>query len=82
MGQECDLTSALSGPRGARPARRRRENGPRACGALAQACHGPLQRIVRRHVKIIRVHPHRRPLLRRFFAPGQQIGQELAPRYL
>ena len=28
-------------------ARRRRENGPRACGAFAQRRHGPLQRIVR-----------------------------------
>ena len=43
----CHLTSALSGPREARPARRRRDNRLRACGAQAQCCHGPLQRIVR-----------------------------------
>src|SRR5688572_22833181 len=44
------LTSALSGPREARPARRRCTIVPRACGALAQCCHGPLQRIVRRRL--------------------------------
>ena len=44
-------TSALSGPRRARPARRRRTMVPRACGALAQRCHGTLQRIVRSHAR-------------------------------
>jgi hypothetical protein len=41
------ITSALSGPREAVPARRRRKISLRACGALAQTSHGPLQRIVR-----------------------------------
>src|SRR5688572_12953186 len=49
----CCLTSALSGPREARPARRRRDNRPRACGALAQTYRGPLQRIVRWHVQVV-----------------------------
>jgi len=47
------LTSALSGPREAGPARRRRDNGPRACGALAQTLHGPLERIVRQQLALI-----------------------------
>src|SRR5262245_34610188 len=41
------LTSALSGPGAPRTTRRRRDNLPRACGALAQRSHGPLERIVR-----------------------------------
>ena len=45
----CRPTSALSGPRNAWPARRGRAVYLRACGALAQPCHGPLQRIVRLH---------------------------------
>ena len=48
MPAQSDLTSALSGPGTARPARSRRDNGLRACGALAETFHGPLQRIVRR----------------------------------
>lgn len=43
------LTSALSGPQRSPTRRRRRHNGPGACGALRQASHGPLQRIVRHH---------------------------------
>jgi hypothetical protein len=42
------LTSALSGPSFARPARRRRDNLGRAYGARVHTHHGPLQRIVRR----------------------------------
>ncbi len=47
--EQEDLTSALSGPRAAVAARRRRKISPRACGAPPAAFHGPLQRIVRRH---------------------------------
>jgi len=43
------LTSALSGPREAVAARRRRKISSRACGAPPATCHGPLQRIVRFH---------------------------------
>src|SRR5688572_5438671 len=39
---ESGLTSALSGPGAARPARRRRDNGLRACGAPPATFHGPL----------------------------------------
>ena len=49
------LTSALSGPRETRTARRRRDNGPRACGAPPAALHGPLQRIVRHHIRPVKI---------------------------
>jgi len=62
---KCGLTSALSGLREARSPRRRRDNGPRACGALAYAPHGPFQRIVgphrALHLRDLNAHPHIAP---------------------
>jgi hypothetical protein len=63
------LTSALSGPGEAMPARRRRDNFLRACGALAPALHEPLQRMVRsqkrRFSSAIAAKPSTRLRLRR-----------------
>jgi hypothetical protein len=49
---DCRLTSALSGPRDAVAARRRRKISPRARGAPPASFHGLLQRLVRRQSEL------------------------------
>ena len=76
MGTEsCQLTSALSDLREARIKRRGRDNSPHVRATCRQTFHGPLQRIVGRHLPLEVEHGVESTVnadKRRYFANSKQ----------